>query len=181
MKNLEICFEPLKKFHFSLIHDWFNRPHVQTFYSLRPWAIKEIYQKLTPYLHRDTQIKSYIIYLQKYPLGYIQSYSVKKYPWEHQDLSCEIIHSAAGLDLFIGEKKFIGKGLGYEIVNIFLKKYIWPYYQYCLVDPDIRNESSICLFQKCGFRKYIQILSHDALKRPVTLQLLIKEKTPNKF
>jgi aminoglycoside phosphotransferase (APT) family kinase protein len=80
------------------------------------------------------------------------------------------------VDLFIGEKKFIGKGFGCQILEAFLKNYIWIRYKYCLVAPDIRNDISIRLFKKCGFRKHQQISSKDALNHPVTLQLFIQER-----
>jgi RimJ/RimL family protein N-acetyltransferase len=44
------------------------------------------------------------------------------------------------------------------------------------VDPDIRNEASMRLFQKCGFIEHKQIDTKDALKQPVTLQLLMKKR-----
>jgi len=31
--NSEISFTTLSEEHFSLIHTWFNKPHVQAFYS----------------------------------------------------------------------------------------------------------------------------------------------------
>jgi len=174
--NCKISFKPLSKKHFALIHIWFNEPHVQSFYSLKTWTIEEVQQKLTPYIQGLGSIECYIIFIDKTPVGYIQSYPVKKHPWDNQKLSEELIRNSAGVDLFIGEKEFIGKGYGCQILEVFLKNYIWTHYKYCLVDPDIRNESSIRLFKKCGFRKHQQISSKDALNRPVTLQLFIQER-----
>jgi aminoglycoside 6'-N-acetyltransferase len=174
--TLEISFESLKESHFSSIHTWFNAPHIQTFYSLRSWTMEEVRQKLTSYIHGVGQIKSYIIFIDKIPVGYIQQYPVKEHPWDNLDLSDEMIQESVGIDLFIGEKEFLGKGFGCLIVDNFLKKHVWPYYRYCLADPDIRNAVSIRLFKKCGFKEHKQINSKDALKHPVTLQLLIKQK-----
>lgn len=176
MIHSEINFESLTEAYFSLIHNWFNQPHVQAFYSLRSWTIEEVRQKLLPYIHSTSPIKGYIIYFKESPIGYIQNYPVKDYPWENQKISNEIVQEAAGLDLFIGEEDFLSRGLGYQIIGAFLEKHIWPYYRYCLVDPDSRNETSIRLFQKCGFRKKQQISCRDALRRPVTLQLFIKKR-----
>jgi aminoglycoside 6'-N-acetyltransferase len=132
-----------------------------------------------PYVQGQKQIKCYIIFHNEHPIGYIQSYSLKDYPWENQDLDTKVIQEAAGIDLFIGEERCVGKGLGSEIINRFLEKYIWPSYRYCLADPDIRNEISLRLFQKCGFTEHKQILSKDALQRKVSLQLVIKERFPS--
>ncbi len=109
-------------------------------------------------------------------LSFILKYPIKEFPWENQALTDEIVEKAAGFDLFIGEKEFLNQGFGFHIVDDFLKKEIWPYYHYCLTDPDIRNKGSIRLFQKCGFNKHKIIPFVDALKNKRELQLFIKEK-----
>jgi aminoglycoside phosphotransferase (APT) family kinase protein/RimJ/RimL family protein N-acetyltransferase len=176
MSNHRISFKPLSEEYFALIQIWFNEPHVQSFYSLRAWTIEDVRQKLTPCIQGVGGMECYIISVDKTPMGYIQCYPVKEHPWDNQNLVEELIQNSAGIDLFIGEKKFIGKGFGCEILEAFLKNYIWTRYKYCLVDPDIRNDISIRLFKKCGFRKHEQISSKDALNHPATLQLFIKER-----
>jgi len=113
-----------------LIQIWFNEPHVQSFYSLRVWTIEEVRQKLTPYIQGVGGMDCYIISVDKTPMGYIQCYPVKEHPWDNQNLVEELIQNSAGIDLFIGEKKFIGKGFGCEILEAFLKNYIWTRYKY---------------------------------------------------
>lgn len=171
-----IQFKALNDSHFDLMLRWFNKPHVQAFYSLRTWTYEEVCQKLEPYIRGEKQISSFIIYLNDHPIGYIQSYPVKDYPWENQDLSEEIIQEAAGFDLFIGEETYLNQGLGKQIIECFLEEHIWPDYQYCIVDPDIRNEASMRLFQKCGFIEHKQIDTQNALKQPARLQLLMKKR-----
>lgn len=171
----KINFEPLNESHFELMHYWFNKPHVQEFYSLRPWTLEEVQVKLTPYLQGWKKIKGFVIYLEKHPIGYIQSCPIKDHPWENQDLLEETIEEAAGFDLFIGEENYLGKGLGCQIVDSFLKNHIWTEYRYCLADPDIRNEASIRLLQKCGFHKHKKINTKNTLKQDVTLELYIKK------
>lgn len=172
----ELRFESLKESHFTLIHRWFNKPHVQAFYSLKSWTLEEVQQKLAPYLQQEKQMRCFVIYHAHHPVGYVQSYPVKDHPWENQDLPDSVTQKAAGLDLFIGESEYLGKGFGPKIINSFLKEHLWPFYQYCLTDPDIRNEASIRVFQKCGFVEHKKIFSQDALWRSVSLQLFIKEK-----
>lgn len=179
MEKLE--FVSLDGFHFPLIHQWFNKPHVQAFYSLREWTFEEVHKKLMPYVQGEKQMKCFMIYYGEHPIGYIQSYPIKEHPWENQDLPDEVIQEAAGMDLFIGEEEYVGRGLGCEVVNQFLERQIWPSYRYCLADPDIRNEVSVRLFQKCGFIEHKQIGSKDALQRITSLRLFIKEKFESKM
>lgn len=171
-----IQFKPLNESHFDLMLCWFNKSHVQAFYSLRTWTYEEVCKKLEPYVRGEKQISSFIIYQDNHPIGYIQSYPIKDHPWENQDLSEEIIQRAAGFDLFIGEETYLNQGLGKQIIECFLEGHIWPKYQYCIVDPDIRNEASMRLFQKCGFIEHKQIDTQNALKQPVTLQLLMRKR-----
>lgn len=171
-----IHFEPLEESHFSIILRWFNKPHVQAFYSLRSWTYEEVYKKLIPYVHGEKQMRGFIIYIGKESIGYIQMYPIKDHPWDNQDLSEEISQEAAGFDLFIGEGNYLRKGLGNQIIDCFLEKYIWPNYRYCVVDPDVRNEASIRLFQKCGFIEHKQIAYKNALKQDVILKLMIKKR-----
>jgi len=110
----ELYFVPLSESHFALIHEWFNKPHVQAFYSLRSWTLEEVQKKLTPYLQKEKQIRCYIVFRSKYPIGYVQSCLLKDHPWDNQDLPDEIVNEAAGIDLFIGEEECLGKGLGCE-------------------------------------------------------------------
>lgn len=173
--GVNIQFKPLDESHFDLMLNWFNKPHVQAFYSLKTWTHETIRKKLEPYVRGENQINGFIIYAEDHPIGYIQSYPVKDHPWEKQDLSEEIIQEAAGFDLFIGEETSLNRGLGKQIIDAFLTKSIWPNYRYCLVDPDIRNEASLRSFQKCGFIEHKQIAGKNALNQKVTFKLLMKE------
>ena len=116
-----IYFEPLKEVHFELILRWFNKSHVQAFYSLRNWTYEEVYKKLQPYVRGEAQINCFVVYLENHPIGYIQSYSLKDHPWENQDLSEEIVQEAAGFDLFIGEENISKKEWVAKSLNVFLK------------------------------------------------------------
>lgn len=175
-QSSKFVFEPLNESHFGLMLDWFNKPHVQAFYSLREWTYQQVCDKLTPHLHGKKKVHGYVISLWKCPIGYIQSYPIQDYPWENQELPNEMIQEAAGIDLFIGEAEYSGQGLGCQIVDCFLYEHIWPYFRYCLVDPDIKNRASMRLFQKCGFIEHKQIETTNALNEHVTLQLFIKER-----
>ncbi len=168
-----IHFERLQTKHYTLIHDWFNKPHVQAFYSLREWTLDEVEKKLAPYLHGD--VKGHIIVLDK-PVGYIQSYPIKSYPWENQGLDEDVIQKGAGIDFFIGEENYMGRGIGKDIVNAFLDQVLWQEFDYCVVDPDEKNTRSINCFKSCGFKIHKEIESENALKEKVKLKLLIKKK-----
>ena len=176
--DLSFIFRPLSKGDIPLIHRWFNMPHVQTFYSLRQWTEEEVLEKLKPILEKEQPIFGFIIYYSQKPIGYIQYYRLADYPWPNQDIDEEISQLAAGLDLFIGEVSFIQKGIGSKAILSFLEEEIWLHFSFCFVDPDLRNEASIRMFQKCGFQLHKNIHTVNALKQSVMLSLM-KIARPN--
>jgi len=171
-----ISFQPLQQEDSSLMHMWFNRPHVQQFYSLRSWQEMEVLEKLKPSLSSEKQLLGFIVRLGDIAIGYIQHYPVKDHPWAGQDLEEEILSKACGIDLFIGEEKWIHKGLGREIVNTFLETKVWPHFSYCVVDPDIHNTISIRMFQKCGFSLHKTVQAVNKLGKSSDLCLMVKER-----
>ncbi|MCX6989979.1 MAG: hypothetical protein NTX49_02775 [Chlamydiae bacterium] len=65
-----ISFQPLQQEDFSLMHMWFNRPHVQQFYSLRSWQEMEVLEKLKPSLSLVKLVE--LIFLSEKKNGFIR-------------------------------------------------------------------------------------------------------------
>lgn len=153
---------------------WFNLPHVQKFYSLRQWTENEVLNKLEPYILCNKPVIGFIVLMNEQAIGYIQKYRVKDFPWPNQNLSEDIVNNAAGMDLFIGDLRLIGKGIGRELIQSFLEQHIWQDNQYCIVDPDTNNLPAIRCYQSLNFREHGVVDTKDALDRPVKLMLMIK-------
>jgi len=156
-----------------LVHQWFNMPHVQEFYSLRAWSIQEVRKKFM----EEKPIWKWIVDDDARPIGYIQHYRVSDFPWKDGE---SVVHfqedvekNAAGLDFFLGDPESMG--MGSRILIQFLEKHIWPQFHYCIVDPDVRNVRSIKMFEKCGFVKAKRIATIDPLGRNVQLELMMAE------
>jgi aminoglycoside 6'-N-acetyltransferase len=173
---MHIHFEPFSEKHFQLIHEWFNFSHVQEFYSLRFWTYEEVVIKMTPYITGEKKVSAFIAYIDNVPIASIQKCKILEHPWPDMELPNEIVLNAAGLDFFIGPSMYLRKGLGSKIVQHFLKQEIWPFFDYCIVDPDIRNEASCQFFKKLGFKTHKIIQMKDALEKNVDLKLMILKK-----
>lgn len=173
MMKSKIDFRAITFADIPLMLQWFNTPHVQEFYSLRPWTEDEVLAKLTPYISGDKPVSGFMVLLEGNPIGYLQSYKVSDYPWPNQNLAEEIVKSAMGMDLFIGNERLLGKGLGQQIIQTFIKVHVCPQYQYCIVDPDIKNVSAIRCYEKLKFKVHQVIDTEDALQRPTKLKLMI--------
>ena len=171
-----VTFKLLEYSDIPIMHRWFNMPHVQTFYSLKTWAEHEIFDKLKPYITGKKPVTGLIIFMDNKPIGYLQYYKVKDYPWPNQTLSDEVIENAAGMDLFIGEPEMIGHGMGQTIISQCLQTIIWPRFKYCIVDPDIQNHNAIKCYQKLKFKTYQIVETTDAMNRETQLQLMLLQK-----
>lgn len=171
-----ISFRPLAHADFNVMRMWFNTPHVQRFYSLRHWTTEEVENKLSPYIRQEKPVFGFIIMLNNKDIGYIQHYKIIDFPWPEQSLSDEIIQTGAGLDFFIGEPEFVGKGTGTKILKAILDQLIWPQFNYCVVDPDKRNHAMIRCNEKVGFKVHKIIHTVDALNNPCDLKLMIMRK-----
>lgn len=173
MKKNTINFRPLDFSDIPLIHQWFNLPHVQQYYSLRDWTEHEVLNKLCPYILGTKSVSGFIILFDEIPIGYLQFYKVKDYPWPNQNLAQEIVDSSAGMDLFLGNIDMTGKGFGGKIIQAFINHKIWPEFQYCIVDPDVNNESALRCYEKLNFKEHTTVETEDVLGNPIKLKLLI--------
>src|SRR5207302_8394571 len=74
-------------------------------------------------------------------IGYIQTY------WESD--------GTMGIDLFLGEERFLNRGIGTQVLQSFLQQMIEhhdpPYF---IIDPDPENARAIRCYEKVGFRHY---------------------------
>lgn len=177
-----IRFEPLNENHFPLLTAWFNKPHVQAFYSMHDWTLEEVRSKYLPYVRKEKPVNCFVSYRDEASFAFIQYYAIKDFGWPEQDFEPEIVQKAAGIDLFIGEESMLHKGLGSELLNAFLEAHIWPRYDYCVVDPEERNVASQHFFRKCGFREHKTIHTRDTLERDgfvreVSLVLMVRRKS----
>ncbi|MDR3492132.1 MAG: GNAT family N-acetyltransferase [Gammaproteobacteria bacterium] len=169
----KFSFRPLNLSDMPLMYQWFNSSHVMEFYSLRKWTENEVLEKHKPYILGEKPVLGFIVLMNEIPIGYVQQYKVSDYPWPNQNLSLEIVNNAAGMDLFIGDKHLVGKGLGSEVIQEFINDKIWPMFRYCIVDPDTRNVAAIRCYEKLNFQEHAVIDSKDALENAVTLKLMI--------
>jgi aminoglycoside 6'-N-acetyltransferase len=90
-------------------------------------------------------------FFEEIPIGYIQYYNVHDFPREQGDDISELPISCAGLDWYIGEVEFTGKGIGTKALRDFLHQYVFPSFKNVFVDPDTANVGAIRVYAKTGF------------------------------
>lgn len=160
---MPISFRKLKKSDFPLLLQWLETPHVKKWWDSEiTYTLDLIRKKYDSYVHEYTiknsvkkSIQAYIINVDKIPAGFLQLYNAHDFfsPEHLLDLPDNL----GALDLFIGEEKFIGRGIGSQAILKFLSKKNLLYDAF-LADPDVHNQASIKCFKKAGF----QIIKTDS-------------------
>lgn len=111
----------------------------------------------------------------KTPIGYIQTYLIKDYRDYNQHV--QVGEDVAGVDIFIGEKDFIHKGLGIIIIKKFLLEIAFAndIISSCIVGPESKNKVAIKAYEKFGF-KYVKMVQIPEEEEPEYLMEIKKEE-----
>jgi RimJ/RimL family protein N-acetyltransferase len=152
----KISFRLIQKSDLKLIHKWLLSDHVFQFYkdkNTKP-TFTEVKNKYLPRVLGKSQTSSFLILFGKKPIGQIQMYKINDYP--KYKSSIQINDKAAGVDLFIGEKAYLHKGLGSTIIRKFLKDYVFTQLDVdsCIMGPSPNNVAAIKAYQKAGLSHF---------------------------
>jgi aminoglycoside 6'-N-acetyltransferase len=133
---------------------WLLQPHVVRGYAPTPSSFMEVVAKYGPRTQDDNVVKAYVFSVDGREAGYIQAYDLAHFP----DYAAQIGSGAgvAGLDLFIGEEKLIGWGLGSRVLRQFVDEVVFAAEGIgaCVASPTEGNLASIRAFEKAGFARW---------------------------
>ncbi len=159
-----INFTRMRSTDFKKIYDWIQQPHVGTWWSdPKEWSEFRLkFQRKLESPHRSC----FIIYADDTAIGYIQSYVANKFPeWSLEP------DGTYGMDLFIGDIDYIGKGYGSQIVAQFVHElFELSEVVRVIINPDIKNIAAIKAYERSGFKKIKEI------RRPSETELLMEIK-----
>lgn len=144
-----LSFVPLRPEHMPLLWHWLQQPHVREFWDDGHRTLPQVEAH---YLHRTVDTDARIIRLDGQLAGYIQAYRVRGEDayaaWRSRT------GQTLGLDLFIGEPRWLGQGQAPAIIRAFVREVQRqePELARLLIDPDRRNARAQHVYQKVGFR-----------------------------
>ncbi len=150
-----ISFRPLTEADFPLMQRWLNTPHISRWYMVnnkRNPSLGEVRRHWLPRIHGKDPTKAYIVYYKEKPIGSIQCALYDDNPeWK---AAYGFNDNMAGIDIFIGKEEYLHKGLGAEIIRIFLREIVFVIYdvKVCTIDPEPENKIAIRAYEKAGFR-----------------------------
>lgn len=167
---MNFTFDTLTESDLPLLLTWLESPHVKKWWDQDiTYTIDLVKEKFGMHIHglpisnsSNKKTYAYIISVDKEKVGYIQAYNARDFAEENGlDLST-ICGSACGVDLFIGDVKFLHRGMGTQILNEFEKQILAPHFDWCLIDPAKENTVAIKAFEKAGFKvcEQLQTKSH---------------------
>jgi RimJ/RimL family protein N-acetyltransferase len=152
-----IAFRWLTEEDLPLMHRWLNEGATLQWYGHEPTTLEQVAQEYSPHLHGQSNVLSLIISYDAEPVGYIQRYFTRDHPdyWGHQSFP----EDTAGIDLFIGEERFLHRGFGPLVIRAFLRECVFAdgTIRRCIIDPDPANAVAIRAYEKVGFR-YLRTL-----------------------
>ncbi len=135
-----------------------EEPHVKAWWDHDiHWTLKLIQKKYQSYVKgyklkngEAKAIRAFIIWVDDVPIGFIQIYNA--YHFSRSIPLVGLPSSLAAFDLFIGEKQYLNKGIGHQVIDQFLKDYAKPY-SHVFTDPVCTNIAAIRAYEKAGFNK----------------------------
>ena len=147
----EIAFRALTDDDLPRLHGWLGQGFVNRWYGSGAPSLETVTQKYAPRIAGNDPTLCFIILFDGAPIGLIQTYRIDDFP-DYLEL-IGLDEDAAGLDIFIGERAYVQRGLGPQVVRAFLKAVVFERLQVesCVAGPHPLNRVAIAAFRKAGF------------------------------
>lgn len=135
-----------------LYYAWAEKPHVKNVWFLEGYQPKEyILEKIAG----NGIDYPFIILLDDKPIGHIQYWDIHTRDiinTENKDHFTGESKGTYGIDLFIGEEEYLGKGYGTQALMVFTSALFEKYgAEKIVIDPDADNTNAMRCYEKVGF------------------------------
>jgi RimJ/RimL family protein N-acetyltransferase len=156
---MNITFEKANPAHKDIILGWLNEPHVQEFWDDAPEHKADIViftegrQVPSPYFNGVSVY--WVGFVNNDPYCFIVTHEEGDAPTlEYYRPHISKTGKTFGLDFFIGNKNYFGKGLAVPTLQAFMDFFagnIEPETDLFLIDPHLDNPRAIHVYEKAGF------------------------------
>ncbi len=152
-----IRFSSLKSKNIDFLVNWLRRSHVSEFWS-EPINDDQIRKKYSETIESKV-VFPFIIHVDEKPVGYIQAYLAAQVGdgwWPDET------EGTYGMDLYIGELDYFGKGYGSGIIQKFLEYFQSKHeVRKWIIDVSPKNLRAIRCYEKVGFRFIKEVMTPD--------------------
>jgi aminoglycoside 6'-N-acetyltransferase len=138
---------------YEVMARWLSDPAVLEWYEGRddPFDIDRVARKFGPRVMGEERVVPCIIEHGPDPIGYIQFYPLNADQMAEYDLE---LQTAFGIDMFIGEPRLWGQGLGSRALDCLARHLIEERRATVLtLDPQVSNLRAIRAYEKAGFAR----------------------------
>lgn len=151
-----VTFRPLTHDDLPLLQRWLSLPHVDAWWD-GPHELDELAVQYGPRIAGEHHVRCYLALDGDRPFGFVQCYTVGDEPTYAPGLDLD--PAAVGIDLYIGEPAYLGRGLGRRMLERFVDEIVLadPAVPYALIDPDVGNERAIRTYRRAGFTRIAEI------------------------
>ena len=178
-KVYEMHFEKVTDAHKKIILNWFSKDHVKEFFYGD--GLKNTFLNLDLFCQGINNNGSYtfhhwIAFNNGVPFAFIMTSPVDGPYDENDDYNKWYVDGTKTLtlDLLIGEKDFLGKG----IAHLMIQQFILDQYadaDYFIIDPEAANTKAIHVYEKAGFKKVGELCPAFNPKPHIMMRLKVDE------
>jgi aminoglycoside 6'-N-acetyltransferase len=128
-----------------LLREWLWRRHVREWWGDPVSGLARIAEHIV-----DPAIDPFMVECNGVPIGYVQSWD----PHAEPDHPCrDQPLGTRGIDQFIGEPDFVGRGHGTAFIRLFVETLFEAGAPRVITDPNPRNWRAIRAYAKAGFKE----------------------------
>ena len=164
-----ISFRELQKVDLPILHNWLNRPHMRAFYQTKPVTLKEVFAKYEPRLKGQLPVRTHVTLCDGLPIGKMQCYLIQDYPKYAAEIG---IPCGISLDLFIGDEKFLGKGIGSQMLKAYIDQIALPSFPHektIYLCHETNNVTAIATSKSVGFKFLGNVMEEGKLSSVFSL------------
>ena len=146
-----ITFRPLAVSDMTVMLRWLSDPDVAPWYSGGGTSIEHLLNKYSPRISGDDPTRGFISQIEGIDVGYIQAYAIDSY--HEYAVQMRIDPGAVGIDLFVGEAEYRGRGIGKAILKAFTETIVFGEMQapFAVIAPDPKNLRAVRSYEKAEF------------------------------
>lgn len=149
---------------YQALYKWLNDPEIQVWYDGRDkkYTLDEIRTKYGKKIGTNTVYPT-MIKSGEVLIGYLHYYLIpKEGGWGNEYFEINYLPNMFAVDILIGEKEYLGKGIGSIIMNK-LATYLLKTKKASRVylDPRVVNERAVKSYEKAGFKKIKILKNHE--------------------
>ncbi len=163
-------FEPLRKGQEALVKQWFSQDYIAKYWYGN--GLDNTLATLERFvLGKEELFSLWIAYDEAVPFGYLMTSPIDNSDEPYHDY-LKPNDKAISLDLLIGNKAYLGKGLAHQMIINFLQDKYQGKATKVFIDPGSDNAKAIHVYEKAGFKK----ISEYTPKWDPTIRCILMEK-----